>query len=277
MKGPGIVLLAVTLLGLSAGAYAARLYSFTTIDFPGAAVTEPVGIKGTGQIVGYYIDTGSRTHGFLLSEGGFQTIDFPGAPFSQAYGINLRGDIVGPYSVVPDPPDIGGPLQGYLRSAGTFTTIDFPGGTDFDTGAFGINDLGQIVGSYEDGDVQHGFLLSAGSYSSIDFPGAVVTGAAGINNAGQIVGTYGTQPELVPGAYHGFILSGGVFRAFDFPGAVFTQATGINSSGDIVGTYIDPRLVLHGFIYRGVTSAPLTFPVRPEVLLCLESTTGARS
>jgi uncharacterized membrane protein len=43
-------------------------------------------------------------------------------------------------------------------------TIDDPLGTNGST-AYGINNAGQIVGSYNDGSGPQGFLLSAGTYT----------------------------------------------------------------------------------------------------------------
>jgi probable HAF family extracellular repeat protein len=63
----------------------------------------------------------------------------------------------------------------------------------------GINDAGDIVGTYSDSKgVDHGFLYSGGVYSDIDLtllalePGLHLSSSAasGINNAGQIVGEY---------------------------------------------------------------------------------------
>lgn len=38
---------------------------FTTIDFPGAVSTHPLGVNDSGDIVGFYFDTSLRAHGFL--------------------------------------------------------------------------------------------------------------------------------------------------------------------------------------------------------------------
>ena len=63
------------------------------------------------------------------------------------------------------------------------------------TGATGINDAGQIVGSYYDTSHNiHGFLKSGGSFTRIDVPGATYTYSSGINNAGHIVGNYDDTP-----------------------------------------------------------------------------------
>src|SRR5262249_53721093 len=81
------------------------------------------------------------------------------------------------------------PAHGYLMDGATFTTIDVPGAAT--TNAFGINDLGQIAGVFDDaaGHV-HGFVKIGATYHTIDFPGAIETTIYGINNRGQLVGSY---------------------------------------------------------------------------------------
>jgi hypothetical protein len=74
----------------------------------------------------------------------------------------------------------------------TFSTFDDPLGIT--TRAFGINDMGQIVGDYQNASA-HGFLLSGGVYTPLDDPSATPdtptgTLARGINDFGQIVGIH---------------------------------------------------------------------------------------
>ncbi len=67
-----------------------------------------------------------------------------------------------------------------------FTTLDFPDATS--TIANAINDLGDIVGQYNDSaGVTHAFLMRQGKFASLDFPGATATLAFGINNLGETV------------------------------------------------------------------------------------------
>jgi len=54
--------------------------------------------------------------------------------------------------------------HGFLYSGGVYTTLADPLAAG--TGAFGINDSGQVVGTYVDGKgIQHGFLYSGGTYA----------------------------------------------------------------------------------------------------------------
>src|SRR5205823_14439873 len=113
----------------------------------------------------------------------------------------------------------------YNPNSSTYTTLDDPlaTGAMFNKGtfAYGINNSGQIVGSYANniGSGIHGFVYSGGSYITLDDPWAEThnaglgTVASGINDAGQIAGFYydfGAHP-------HGFLYSGGVYTTLDDP------------------------------------------------------------
>jgi probable HAF family extracellular repeat protein len=73
----------------------------------------------------------------------------------------------------------------------TFTDLNVPGSQPYSTGSdgIGINNLGQVVGSYDDGGGNtDGFLYTGGKYVTVDAPGATDTVLYGINDLGQIVG-----------------------------------------------------------------------------------------
>ena len=91
---------------------------------------------------------------------------------------------------------IGGFTAIHLADAAayTFTQIDVPGAVT--TGAAGINDAGEIVGSFFS-DNEHGFLYGGGNFTQIDVPGERNTRASDINGAGQIVGSFNNQPPPV--------------------------------------------------------------------------------
>lgn len=124
----------------------------------------------------------------------------------------------------------------------TFTPIDLPDA--YFTSAFGINNHGDIVGTYWDTKgIPHGFLYANGDFTTIDFPGAIGTVANGINNVGDIVGVY----VDAAGILYGFLYVGGNFTAIDVDGASVTWPFGINNCGDIVGAYQDAT-GSHGFL-----------------------------
>ncbi len=171
----------------------------------------------------------------------------------------------------------------------TFTKIQVPGAMK--TEASGINNAGQVVGTYWsfDGTV-HGYLFDGSTHATIDFPGAPYTFVFGINAAGQIVGSaaftslgpwfalvadHGTFTAYnfpnqqtdgrainaagqIVGVWdagvppdHGYLKSGDTYTGIDVPGAQQTYALGINNAGKISGTYVAANGLLHGFAQVG--------------------------
>ena len=137
-----------------------------------------------------------------------------------------------------------------------FRTIDDPNAASQGSGfpprtlAFGINDLGVIVGRYSHpprSSPYSAFEYSDGNFSTIDFPGACCgSEVLGINNSGVVVGDYNDNVVI-----HGYILANGNYSTLDFPGAVVTTPLGINNHGVIVGSYQGADFKFHGFIYNG--------------------------
>lgn len=145
-----------------------RAGSYTSIDFPGAAVfTEVWKNNDYGEIAGRYrSSTDSNYHLFILNNETFTSVpDIPGsvqtAPgnFSEDGGLNNTGAIAGHYisskncklftSV--------GCLHAFLLNAGLYTTIDYPASVE--TLAFGVGNSSQVVGGYEDSNGKlHGYL-----------------------------------------------------------------------------------------------------------------------
>ncbi len=104
----------VLLLALYAGFFlvspAVWAFTFTTIDFPAAVITEAQGINPAGQIVGEFELSGKVIGAFLRDKGGaFTTIDVPGSDSTGAEGINPSGDIVGFFAAA-------GATHGFLAS-----------------------------------------------------------------------------------------------------------------------------------------------------------------
>jgi hypothetical protein len=153
--------------------------TLTQFDAPGAGTghyqgTISTAINVSGVIAGVYLDSSSAAHGFLRSSSGsITTFDAPGAGTGMLQGtfplgINSSGEIVG-FDF-----DAKYLIHAFTRAPtnGTLTTIDALGagtaaGTSGNqdsfqgTGAFGINDAGQITGTYLDSSsVAHGFLAN---------------------------------------------------------------------------------------------------------------------
>jgi probable HAF family extracellular repeat protein len=141
-------------------------------------------------------------------------------------------------------------------------SLDFPSGTN--TEAEGVNDEGQIVGSYVAGPGSHGFLLSNGTYTSIDDPNNSYstsnggTIAYGINDSGEIVGQYADSSSHV----NGFLLDNGTYTTINDPAPNNgTVAVGINNAGQIVGWYADASDTQHGFVDTNGSFTTITDPL----------------
>jgi probable HAF family extracellular repeat protein len=82
------------------------LYSggaFTSIDVPGAIVTQARSINDRGQIVGVYSSDGETVRGFAYDGVTFTSIDVTGAVVTDVFRINNLGEIVGFYVSEPSP------------------------------------------------------------------------------------------------------------------------------------------------------------------------------
>lgn len=126
-----------------------------------------------------------------------------------------------------------------------FVTLKAPFPGVDQTLAYGINDLGSIVGVYNDTTGPHGFVLDGATYTPINvpFPEAQNTVAFGINIFRQIVGTY-----TAGGITHGYLLNNGTFTPIDYPasGVIATFPRAINALGQVAGFY-DDAAGSHGF------------------------------
>lgn len=137
-----------------------------------------------------------------------------------------------------------------------FTTIDDPGASlNEGTAAVGINQQGDIVGSYgAPNGRRSGFLLQRGHFVTLTYPHPATGGMAGtfvtgINTQGEIVGSYLDWASHL----HGFLLRQGRYSTLDDPRAapsLGSVATGINARGEISGYYLDRTRTVHGFLLR---------------------------
>ena len=122
-----------------------------------------------------------------------------------------------------------------------YTSLQVPGSSY--TVALGINNQGQIAGSFVSNGIQSGFLYSNGNFQTIACPNASFTIAQGINDNGVIVGW--CNPT---GSAQGFIYQNGSFTYLSYPGSTLTALMGVNSLDDLVGDYQLGKQF--GFAYR---------------------------
>jgi probable HAF family extracellular repeat protein len=133
-------------------------------------------INDAGVVVGDYTpDGGGSYFDFRYSAGALATFGVPGAASISICRPNCR---LRDWRVH---------TSGFLYEGSSFTSLNVPGASR--TWAYGINDVGQIVGAYsEGGTASHGFIFQNGNYTTLDRPSFASTGFLRINNAGQITG-----------------------------------------------------------------------------------------
>jgi hypothetical protein len=206
-------------------------------------------INNSGQVVGSCTDGG-----FIRNRNGKITIlNYPGADGTIVLGINDFGHVVGQYWGNL----FGQGLQrfhGFLWKNGKYTTIDAPFSEAMATTLSGINNAGQIIGTYfhhragspdiNEYDSEVAFLYDNGNFTQLKFPGAQIPFCCGaetfpmdINNLGQVVGsTYDSE-----GNFQFFLLNDGTyFRITGLPENVVDAggSWGLNDKSQIAGTYL---------------------------------------
>jgi len=156
--------------------------------------TVAAGINDAGAMVGFYEDSSSVVHGFLLKGQKYTTLDYPGAASTYATGINKGGEISMYFF------SSSGEYESALYKNGKYRTINVPGAIA--SCALDLNSKGAVTYKWEDSSGNfHGALLLGGKYYTFDYPKAAFTYGGGINDRNTIVGGYET---VVGGPFSGF-------------------------------------------------------------------------
>jgi YVTN family beta-propeller protein len=144
-----------------------RLEGFSVEDLanPGPSYVEADGVAGS-LVVGWFIDSDNNFHGLRWKGAEYSQFDFPGAGtdpngnngFTFAFKVNERKDIVGSWGK-----NLSNPLSphSFLIEGKTQREISFDYPNAITTSSHGINNKGQITGSYIDtNNVMHGFIAT---------------------------------------------------------------------------------------------------------------------
>jgi hypothetical protein len=253
---PGASHAGVILGTVTAGGYIFTNFDPTLTSF-GAVGSNANGINNNGQVVGteVNVNNASTFANFTGTPGSTNPLNTGAGQI--AFGINSAGDVVGG----------NGATAFFLPNGGSLQTLAVPSGA---LNAFGINDMGNIVGQYVTAlGTMPGFYLvssSSGTFIELDAPsGPDVVNAQGVNNNGLVVGFYlGTDGQVhgfdaqiqnaVGGQLTGTAIADPVITPVE-PGAtfVFSQILGINDNGLAVGYYGDSTTSQHGFFYNTKT------------------------
>jgi len=127
--------------------------------------------------------------------------------------------------------------QGGMRDLGTLSGGDY-------SSAFGINSLGEVVGTSNTADSMHAFSWTAASGLTAlpTLAGTNASQAYAVNDHGQIAGSSGT---------HAVIWNNDVVQDLGTLGGPTSAAHGINNLGVAVGVSDTPADVQHAFVWSG--------------------------
>lgn len=168
-----------------------------------------------------------------------------------AYALNHNGQVVGNSYTG----QVGGfagfcpcPINhAFLWSAGTITDLGVPA-NGLNSLAYGINDSGQVVGSYGyPGVFGGGFSYTNGVFTLITPQSGGGSDARAINVSGQIVGAHPPGD----GSFRAYRITNGVLTDVGTLGGTNSQALGVNATGQVVGWAQISGGAQHAFLSDG--------------------------
>ena len=167
---------------------------FSSFGYPQTgATTFPHALNDSGEAVGYYRIYSDGEIGFVYSGGTFTTFTYPNSYETFGGGINNLGVVAG-YANLNT-----GYSAGFLWQNGQFTAIN----STASPLPNGINNNGQLVGTYTPSGFYHGFLATPTASQSLQFVPILPCRVVDTRNSD---GTFGGPPIL-----------GGTFRSFPIP------------------------------------------------------------
>jgi probable HAF family extracellular repeat protein len=281
-KARGFILAAAFSAGLGFGTSAsAQVRSYlidlnsktaTVIGTLGGTFTSAQGINGAGQVTGgSFTDGNAERHAFITGPNGMGMRDLGtfGGGYSEGHAINDAGQVAGFSYTAGVLEPVGFKLAFITGPDGMgMSSLDALGGVGgFSSGAAGINDAGQVVGTSSTNEgSRHAFITGPDGMGMRDLGtlgGFGSSGAVGINDAGQVVGWSYTAG----GAQHAFITGpdgAGVMdlsSLVDLPGGVIlTEARGINNTGQVIAIAIVPEPEIYALFLAGL--CPVGFMAR---------------
>jgi hypothetical protein len=243
------VLLLALLTGIAGAFPAQAAYEYTSVDYPGATLTQLFGSTDSGKFVGDAM-IGSTQIGFVYDakKRAFTPLpNVPGAPTTNAIGINNAGVIVGSAGN-------GDNDQGIILDKGAFSFFVNPGWALTQARSISANSR-LITGLSSTGTNYVGFIYDVEHDTFTNFLPSEFTIAQGINGRRDVVGNVTLEAGVAyPGApadSYGFLRQrDGALRLFGVTGGSTVRARGINNSGLITGFFTDANGVQRGFVAR---------------------------
>ena len=209
-------------------------YEIIDLGFSGSEMK----INNSNQIAGTLAVSPNVFHAFIYDNNTLKDLGTIGANYSATRDINNNGWVVGE----------SGSVNTFLYANNTMKNLG-PAIGGIDNRPYGINDIGQIVGTYDpSADLNiygHAFIYDYNNNSLKDIGTLAGTNsvAYGINNLGQVVGySYDASGKIRAFLYDDNIMTDiGALGTYSF-------ATGINDKGQIIG-HSDAGLGEHAFLY----------------------------
>jgi hypothetical protein len=219
-------------------------------------VQDMVGINTSGQVTGYGLTgyNGHSTQAFIGSPSGSALIPLPpGITYSEGDAINDAGQVVS--------------FMGNSFYAGLFLSTPpnstFIPAPNIAIGG-GINDSGQVTGSFALGSDNQAFIGTTTGITLIPLlPGWANVFGWAINNKGQVAGTVN---NVMPYSNQAFIGSAAGISLVPLPsGWASSNGVAINDSGQVVG-YGTPTGGSSYFAFIGTSSGSSAIPPPPGTL-----------
>ena len=175
----------------------------------------------------------------------FEDLDVPGAKAGTTgvSAINNRNEVVGSYE------GANGVSHGYLYADGRYRPFNVPGATS--TVLTGINDAGQLVGTYVKGGTTWGFLDANGIVETLVESSGDTFKPIAVNDLGQVLGV-----NTAFGPYYTY--SDGAFTTLPY-GSIGYPLTGFNNIGTYLG-YFEGMKDLYTFIEGNVPYTEIGLP-----------------
>jgi hypothetical protein len=230
--------------------------TFYQLPFKDLSTTEAfyesaAGMDNAGDVVGIWLDTDGRTHGFVrLADGQISGINDPSASAVKNAGTAVEGISADGTVIVGAYYDSKLALHGFLLEGGKFTTYDVPGAADTEVTLY---DHGTFGGYYVSATgAQFGFYVQSGKLHTVAAPGQAHppkgsgTELVGISADGTLFGDVFPAGKPI----YAFSLANGIYSTIKDPNQVGTT----DLDGTAVASASSAGVAAGGYTYTKGTS-----------------------